>query len=132
MPQEGLELCDGVDTAPNPGTGTSPTTLSFLFAHPLPLWSLSEGEWGHYFIPSPPRHGFSAVPYADMRNHSHGVNVMCKPWPAPPVFVPLVPPVSPSVHHLLHHGARDVKVGLPRVGDHQVIDVVPLLSPHVA
>lgn len=63
MPQEGLELCDGVDAVPNPGTGTGPTALSFLFAHPLPLWSLPEEEWGHFFVPSPPRHSFSAVPY---------------------------------------------------------------------
>lgn len=88
MPQEHSELCDGVDAAPNLGTGTSPTALSFFFARPLPLWSLPEREWGHFFVPSLPRHGFSAVPYAGMRNHSHGVNVMVKPWPTPPRFCP--------------------------------------------
>lgn len=86
MAQECSELCDGVDAGTN--LGTSPTALSFLFAHPLPLWSLPERERGHFFVPSPSRHGFSAVPYARVRNHSHGVNVMGKPWPAPRIFVP--------------------------------------------
>ena len=87
MPQECSELCDGVDAVPSLGTGTSPTALSFLFAHLLPLWSLLERERGHFFAPSPPGCGFSAVPCGGVRNHSHGVSVMDKPWPTTPPFL---------------------------------------------
>lgn len=37
MPQECLELCDGVDAAPNPSTGTGPMffllSTHYLFGH---------------------------------------------------------------------------------------------------
>lgn len=132
MSQEGLEMSDGGDAAPSVRTSTAPTTPACLFSHLLPLWLLLEWERGHFSVPTPPKHVFSAVPYADMGNHFHRIKVMGKPWPTYPPFFPSGALAGPSAHYLFHHGARHIEVGLLRVGDHQVVDVVPLLSPHVA
>lgn len=128
MLQEGLELCDGMVTAPELGTGTDPASLSFLF---VSLDIAGEGV-EELLCPFPSQTRLFHCPLCRYEKLLTWGQCYAQALANIPSFCPPLPRVSPSAHHLLHHGACDIKVGLFGVGDHHVIDVVPLLSPHVA
>ena len=77
MPQEGLELCDGVDAAP-PTRGLAPVLLHCPSSLPTHcLFGRCQRRSGVISLSLPlPDIAFLLSPIAGVRNHSHAVNVM--------------------------------------------------------